>query len=161
MLKMIHVSGSYLFLLTFLISCALCVLSLIRKQDPLDRLTAWSFVVSFAVLAVSYACGFQPKADVLAVVQEPVAKLANRHHDMAKFALTGMTLIGAASITVLFKFRQQRFPNWFLPNLLFLALMVATFSIRSLVYSFQMEGHPDRHKPKTSASPSPAASSTY
>lgn len=158
MLKTVHIWGSYLFLLIFLVSCALSILSLVRKRDDLARLSAWSFVISFIVLAVSYACGFTPKAEVLAMAQDPVAKLANRHHEMAKFALTGMTLIGAASLTVLYKFRNQPLPVWFLPNLLFLAMMIATFSIRSLVYVYQLDNHPARHIPKASASPVGAGS---
>jgi hypothetical protein len=78
---------------------------------------------------------------------------------MAKFVFTGMTLITAASLTVLVKFRKQRFPGWFLPNMLFIAVMIATFSIRSLVYAYQLNGHPQRYQqtPAASATPAPAA----
>ena len=138
MVTFVHIWASYLFLAGFLISCGLGVLALVRKQEGLERLSAWSFVLSFGLLALAYACGFGPEA---ALKQGPaeIARLATRHHEMAKFVLTGMMLIAAASLTVLVKFRAQRFPVWFLPNLLFLSLMIATFSIRSLVYIWQME----------------------
>ncbi|HEY9839265.1 MAG TPA: hypothetical protein V6D23_02320 [Candidatus Obscuribacterales bacterium] len=138
MLKLIHIWGSYLFLLSFLIACGLSILSLVRKQPGLERLSAWSFVISFTLLAVSYACGFGP-ASALTGGPIQVVKLAGRHHDMAKFVFTGMLLAAASSVTVLAKYRKQRFPSWLLPNLLFLSLMIATFSIRSMVYIWRMD----------------------
>ena len=147
MFNAIHVYGSYLFILVFLVACGLSLLSLLRKRPELERVIAMVFVAAFGVLVIAYACGFGPKAELLTAASEPVARLAHRHHDMAKFVLTGMSLIAAAALTVLIRYRGQRFPVWFLPNLLFLALMIATFSVRSLVYAYQLDTHPARHQP--------------
>lgn len=158
MLKLVHVWGSYLYLLIFLISCGLCGLSIRHKQDAgLERLSAWSFVASFVVLAVAYFCGFTPEAE-LADRLPQVVKLATRHHDLAKFALTGMMLVAAASLTVLIRFRKQRFPGWFLPNILFLCLMVMSFSFVSMTFIWKFENHPQKNQiapPIPSASPTP------
>lgn len=159
MLKTLHTLSSYGFVLVFLVSCGLAAMALRRKEIKYERLSAWSFVAAFGLLALAYGCGF-PLEKAMAGAPKAVTALAARHHDMAKFVLTGMTLTTAASLTVLYKFRNQRFPGWFLPNLLFLALTIATFSIRSVVYAFQLDAHPARHAPAAGASPSPAASGT-
>lgn len=150
----IHQIASYGFLFSFLLACCFSILSIRRKEIPLERLSAWTFVVCFVLLCIAYVPGFGLEA-ALKGSPKAISRLAERHHDMAKFVLTGMTLATAASLTVLYKFRGQRFPNWFLPNLLFLAMMIATFSIRSMVYAFQLDNHPARHSPETYISPSP------
>lgn len=156
MLKLVHIWGSYLYLLTFLIATALCGLSLLRRQIWLERLCAWTYVFSFVCLAVAYACGFTPEAE-LANRLPQVLRLAQRHHELAKFALTGMILIAGGALAVLFKFRQQRFPSWFLPNTLFLSLMILSFSGVSLSYIWKFENHPRKAElAPVEASPSPA-----
>ncbi len=85
----------------------LTALALRRKEEKYERMSAWSFVLSFVLLALAYVCGFPLEKAIAA--PEPVIKLATRHHEMAKFVLTGMTLTAAASLTVLYKFRNQRF----------------------------------------------------
>lgn len=144
MIKMVHIWGSYLFLLTFLIAFSLGVYSLVRKRADIQNLSAWGFVASFVCLAVAYACGF-PSEAALAHHLPEVIKLASRHHDLAKFALTGMMLNAAASLTVIYKYRGQRFPAWFLPNLLFLSLMIVSFSFLSMTYIWKFANHPQRN----------------
>jgi len=138
MLKLIHIWGAYFFVFAFLVTAGLGVLSLVKQDPKLERFTAWAFVACFVFLAIPYFVGFTLKADLISVMQEPGIRLIEKHHSLSKFVLTGCILIAAAAVTVLYKYRQQRFPNWFLPNLLFLSLMVVSFSARSLVSAWRL-----------------------
>ena len=65
-----------------------------------------------------------------------VSEAAEKHHRMSKFVLTGFVLISAACGVVLLKFRDQPYPSWFSPNLLFISFMLIFFLLRSLITGF-------------------------
>lgn len=136
MLSHFHLLTSYGFAATFLTGT---IASLVGLRRPhLGRWAAWIFVASFVLLLAAYLPGFSLKSALLQQASETGQQVIQRHHDMAKFVLTGCSLITAASLTVLLKYRDQPLPSWFLPNLLFLALTVITFVVRSLVYAYRI-----------------------
>ena len=133
MLVLMHIWGAYAFVFLFLFSSVLSAYSLAKKREALARLSAWSYLASFAVLLVPYFGAFVLKAAI--VSQGPAAALPHleKHHNMSKFVLTGIILMAVGSGIVLRRYRDKALPAWFLPNMLFLAVMVMTFIVRSLV----------------------------
>lgn len=139
-LKLLHIWGSYAFIFAFLVTAMIGVLSLLRRDQQLERFTAWAFVACLLLLAIPYGVGFSIKAALIADLQAPAIEVVQKHHNLAKFVLTGCMLVAGAALSVLKKYRNQPFPNWFLPNLLFLSMMIVTFSARSLVSAWRIPG---------------------
>lgn len=138
MLHHLHLWGSYGFVLVFVTSVALGISAVRRKDTGLERACAWSFLAAFAILLLTYWVAFPLKAEMMLGAPEATLRLLEKHHNMAKFAITGMILISSACATVLYRYREDRFPNWFLPNLLFLSLMVITFLVRTLISAYRL-----------------------
>lgn len=134
----IHIWGAYAFILSYLLAVLLGILALVRKETRWERWSAWAFIGASAILALSYMAGFPLETQALAGASEPVAKIIEKHHNMAKFVLTGCILVTSASVTVLYKYRKERFPSWFLPNLLFLSLMILSFLGLSLLQAYRI-----------------------
>lgn len=134
----IHIIGAYLFALSFVSSSILGIVSLLKKSAKLQRFCAWGFIVSFALLIVPYFIGFGLKELALAHTFEGGARVIEKHHNMSKFVLTGSILTFLASTSVLYKYRHEDLPGWFLPNLLFLSWMIVTFLARSLFYAYSI-----------------------
>lgn len=134
----LHLIGSYLFVLSFVCSSTLGIVALVKKHEGLKRLSAWGFILSFGLLVLPYYLGFGLKEQALSGTFESGVRDIEKHHNMSKFVLTGSILTALASMSVLYKYRREALPSWFLPNLLFLAWMIVTFLARSLFYAFRI-----------------------
>lgn len=134
----IHIWGSYAFIAIYLLAVVLGVIALVKKNDGLARKSAWVFLGAFVLLALSYFVAFSLKESLLLGADEFVLRILEKHHKMAKFVLTGTILVACASASVLVKYRQEKLPQWFLPNLLFISWMVLTFLIRSLLQAYRL-----------------------
>lgn len=138
MLKLLHIWGSYAFIFIFLSTALIGLLSLLRRDAQLQRWSAWGFVFALLALALPYSVGFALKDAFMAEWQAPAIEVMQKHHNLSKFVLTGCILTASAAALVLHKYKNQPFPNWFLPNLLFLSLMIVSFSARSLVSAWRI-----------------------
>ena len=135
---LVHIWGAYAFIFIYLCSVLLGIVALIKKSDQLERWAAWGFVFSFVLLSVAYFVAFPIEAEKLLGAAEPFARIIEKHHKMSKFVLTGCILVTSASVSVLYKYRNEKFPNWFLPNLLFISFMVVSFLGRSLAQAYRI-----------------------
>ncbi len=143
---MIHTIFVALFVIAFAVSLGLFAAGVATKTQHLLKWGTWGFLFTLLLFLIAYRTGFPLKQAILSSSVGIVSEAAEKHHRMSKFVLTGFVLISAACGVVLLKFRDQPYPSWFSPNLLFISFMLIFFLLRSLITGFSINWAEQKQK---------------
>jgi MFS family permease len=143
---MIHTIFVALFVIVFAVSLGLFAAGVATKTQHLLKWGAWGFLFTLLLFLIAYGTGFPLKQAIVNSSVGIISEAAEKHHRMSKFVLTGFILISAACGVVVLKFRDQPYPSWFSPNLLFIAVMLIFFLLRSLITGFGINWAEQKHR---------------